>query len=111
MMAARRFPFGNEPAVMKAEQTALLPSPNPQKPNPQKPDPQKTELLADFKPPGSVLPFRAPLLPPAPPHPLVPPLPLRVPGREPLTFRYVATLVLLVLDIAVLLYLAVTWRP
>jgi hypothetical protein len=111
MMAARRFPFGTEPACVNAERTAPIPSLGPQTSDPQEPDPHKTELLADFKPPGSALPFRAPLLPPAPTHPLVPPLPPRVPAREPLTLRYVAALVLLVLDIAVLLYLAVTWRP
>jgi hypothetical protein len=120
MMAARRFPFGDEPASAKAERTELLPLAEPQTP-----DPQKTELLADFKPPTSTLPFCAPLLPPLlpPPHPSVPPLwqplsqplvpppPPRAPARAPFSLRNAAAMVLLVLDIAVLLYLAVTWRP
>jgi hypothetical protein len=107
MMAARPFPFGHEPAHLKTEQTA---------PRPQ-PAPQKTELLLGFKPPAQILPFQAPLstiLPPAPPHPLVPALPpRRVPTRAPLSSRHVVALILLMLvfDIAVLLHLAVTRRP
>jgi hypothetical protein len=96
---ARAFPFGREPARTKAEQTAPLPPP----------DPQKTERLADFMPAASILPFRAPLLPP-PLHPLVPPPPRRTPVRAPLSLRHAAAMVLLVLDVVVLLYLAATWR-
>jgi hypothetical protein len=99
---AHRFPFGRAPAPVKEDPTGPVPPPNP----------QATALLVDFVPPTRALPFRAPSSSPAPPSSptsLVPLLPGRPVVRSRVSFRNGAGAVLLVLDLAVLVYLAATW--
>ena len=105
MSPVRNFPFGKEPAAMLTQATTPLPI--------LPPNPQATAPLVDFIPPADALPFDEPPAAPmrltAPILPLVPPLPSRVPARSRVSFRTAASLVLLVLDVVVLVYLAATW--
>ena len=95
----RRFPFGHEPVPAPTERTAPLPPR----------DTQQTAPLAGFLPPAHALPFRTPFLPP--PLPESAPVQSSRPLAQPaISLKHKAALVLLVLDIAVLLYLALTWR-
>ncbi len=107
MSPVRSFPFGKEPAAVLAETTKPLP----QAPPPA--NPQATVRLVNFMPPAEAQPSReppaAPMLVTAPIVPLVPPLPLRVPAQPRGSFRTVAALVALVIEVSVLVYLAATW--
>jgi hypothetical protein len=106
MSPVRPFPFGKEPAAMRAASTGPLP---PAKSH-------ATAPLVDFVPPAHTLPFRepriTPMLPPAPlvpPSPLVPPPPRRVRAQPWISFRSPAAIALLVFDMVVLVYLVATW--
>jgi hypothetical protein len=89
----------NDPVLTRAEQTGPLPPSNP----------QVTAPLIGFVPPERALPFRASS--PDLPAPLIVPQPSSRPLLPPrLSFREASSLVLLVLDVLVLAYLALTWR-
>ena len=100
MSPVRTFPFGKEPAAVRAESTGPLP---PAKSH-------ATAPLVDFVPPAHTLPFREPRITPMlPPAPLVPPPPRRVRAQPWISFRSPAAIALLVLDMVVLVYLVATW--
>lgn len=100
-MSPRRFPFGQEPVLVRAPEEPPSKS-SAEQTVPLAPLAEQTVPLAAFLPPSRALPF-SPVLVPAPPASAP------APAQSRTSFRTAAALVLLALDLLVLGYLFATW--